>query len=125
MQTHGKQAGWMIIAAIIAVAVVGCNRGQSAKATAEQLAKSFEKANASIKQEVVQAGDALQASNYVQAIIIMDRVVQTQQIDEAQKKAVDAVIIQTRQAVRQNPRLDSAELYKATSDLLIRVHGEN
>jgi transcriptional regulator GlxA family with amidase domain len=125
MQTSGKQVGWAIIAVIVAVTVIGCNKSQSAKATAEQLQKSFEKADASTKQEVVQAGEALQSSNYVAAIGIMNRVVRTQPIDEVQKKAVDALMIQTRQAVQQNPKLDSAELYKAMSELLVRVHGEN
>jgi hypothetical protein len=55
----------------------------------------------------------------------MDRVVQTQPVDEAQKKAVDSLISQTRQAVQQNPKLDNPELYKAISDLMVRVHGEN
>ena len=125
METHLKQTGWIMIAAIVAVTAVGCGRNQSAKATAEQLQKSFEKADASVKLVVVQAGDALQASNYAQAIVIMDRVVQTQPVDEAQKKAVDALIIQTRQAVEKNPKLNSPELYKAMSDLFVRVHGEN
>jgi len=125
MKTRFEQAGRILVVGMVAVTVIGCGRNQSARAAAEQLQNSFETANATIKQEVMQAGDALQASNYARAIIIMDRVVQTQPIDEAQKKAVDALIIQTRQAIRQNPKLDSSELYKATSDLLIRVHGEN
>ena len=71
------------------------------------------------------SGAALQASNYTAAILIMDQVAQTQPVDEAQKKAVDSVITQTRQALQQNPQLDSPQLYKALSDLKVRVHGEN
>ncbi len=125
MEVHVKQARLFAISVVVVVTLIGCGKNQSAKDAAKQLQKSFEKANASIKQEVVQAGDALQAGDYARAMTIMNQVVQAQPIDEAQKKAVDALIIQTRQAVRQNPKLDSAELYKATSDLLVRVHGEN
>ncbi len=125
MATQVKQTGWMIVVALVAVAAVGCGKSQSSKAAAEQLQKSFEKADPSLKQQVTEVSTAFQASNYNQAIIIMDRVVQTQPVDEAQKKAVDALIIQTRQAVEQNPKLNSPELYKAMSDLFVRVHGEN
>ena len=121
-----KLASSLVNFALAALAVTGCgSKNQSAKVTAEQLQKSFEKAEPSIAQEVVQAGSALQASNYAQAVVIMNRVVQTQTIDEAQKKAVDALIIQTREAIARNPKLDSPQLYQAMSDLLIRVHGEN
>jgi len=50
---------------------------------------------------------------------------ESQPIDEAQKQAVSVLIQQTRQAVKQNPKLNSPELYKAMSDLVVRVHGEN
>lgn len=125
MGTGVKRAGWIIAAAIGALVAAGCGKHPSGKAAAEQLEKSFEKSDASMKQEVVQAAAALQTSNYTQAITIMDRVVQVQPIDEAQKKAVDALIIQARQAVQQNPKLNSPELYKALSELMVRVHGEN
>jgi hypothetical protein len=125
MEFPVKRAGWMVTMVIVALAVAGCGKNQSAKAAAEQLEKSFEKTDGAVKQEVVRAGTALQTSNYTQAILIMDRVVQVQPIDEAQKKAVDALIIQARQAVQRDPKLNSPELYKAMSDLLVRVHGEN
>jgi len=41
------------------------------------------------------------------------------------KKAVGTLIRQTRLAVQQNPKLNTPELYKAMSDLILRVHGEN
>ncbi len=110
---------------LVAALIAGCSKSQSAKAAAEQLQKSFEKADTTLKQQVAQAGAALQASNYTAAILIMDQVAQTQPVDEAQKKAVDSVITQTRQALQQNPQLDSPQLYKALSDLTVRVHGEN
>ena len=116
----------IIALGIVAITLTGCGaKSQSAKVTAEQLQKSFKKADASISAEVAQASTALQASNFTQAILIMDRVVQTQPIDEAQKKAVDALIVQTRKAVQQNPKLDTPQLYQAISDLMVRVHGEN
>jgi hypothetical protein len=55
----------------------------------------------------------------------MDRVAQTQRMDDTQKKAVDDLITQTRQAVQRNPKLDSPQLYQAVSDLFIKVHPEN
>ncbi len=120
-----KVTEWLIAAAIVVMTGAGCGRHQSAKAAAEELAKSFAQGDATLKQEVVRAGTAFQASNYAQALFIMDRVVQMQPIDEAQKRAVDGLIIQTRQAIQQNPKLNSPELYKAMSELMVRVHGEN
>src|SRR5687767_7045641 len=64
--------------------------------------RSFEKADASTKQEVAQASAALQAGDYTRAIIAMDRVTQTQPVDDAQKKVVSILIQQTRQAVQQD-----------------------
>jgi hypothetical protein len=108
------------------VAVAGCGaKVQPVKVTAEQLQRSFQKADAPTTEAVVQASTALQTSNYTQAIVIMDRVAQTHALDDAQKKAVDAVIIHTREAIRQNPKLDNRELYQKMSDLMVRVHGEN
>ena len=124
MKTLMKPAEWMMAVVIVAVAVVGCGK-KSAKPATEQLQKSFEKADAPIKQDIVQVNTAFQAGDYTHAISVMNRVVQTQTIDEAQKQAVDALIIQTRQAAQQNPKLNTPELYKATVDLMVRVHGEN
>ena len=121
-----KQTAWLLATALAAVAATGCgSKNQSAKVAAQQLQRSFQNADASITEEVVQASNALQASNYTQAVIIMDRVVQAQPIDAAQKNAVDALIIQTRKAIEENPKLNTPQLYQAMSDLLTRVHGEN
>ena len=126
MRAFVEHAGWLILAALAAAVAAGCGaRSQSAKAAAEQLQKSFQKADAPTAEAVVQASTALRASNYTQAVLIMDRVAQTLPIDDTQKKAVDALIIQTRQAIQQNPKLDSPQLYQALSDLMVRVHGEN
>jgi len=121
-----KPAAWLILSLMTLAAASGCSsKGQPASITAEELQKSFQKAEPSVAQEVLQAGSALQASNYTEAILIMDRVVQTQPINDTQKKAVDALILQTRDAVQRNPKLDSPQLYKAMSELMVRVHGEN
>src|SRR5437667_9282020 len=121
-----KQVAWLVATAVAAVAATGCGaKNPSPKVAAEQLQKSFQKADASIPEDVVQASTALQASNYTQAVIIMDRVVQAQPIDAAQKKAVDALIIQTRKAIEENPKLNTPQLYQAMSDLSVRVNGEN
>ena len=118
-----KQALWMLV---MTVAIFGCGaRKHPSEVVAEELQRSFLKTNASMTNEIVEASDALRASNYVAAILVMDRVVQAQVIDDAQKKAVDTLIVQTRKAVEQNPKLNSPQLYQALSDLQLRVHGEN
>ena len=115
-------AGLMAIALLAA----GCAaKNTPSQVTAEQLQQSFQKADAPIVEEVAQASTALQASNYSQAVIIMNRVAQTQPLEAAQKAAVDALLIQTRKAIERDPKLDSPQLYQAMSELLVRAHGEN
>src|SRR5256885_11896260 len=81
-----NQALWMLV---LAVAISGCRaRKHPSQVAAEELQRSFLKTNASMTNEIIQASDALQTSNYISAILIMDRVVQAQVIDDAQKKAV-------------------------------------
>ena len=120
-----QSAAWILIAATGFVLAVGCGRNAASRPAVEQLQNSFEKAAAPVKQEVVQATAAFQAGNYTQAILMMDRVVRSQPVDAAQKQAVDALIVQTRQAVHQDPKRDSPQLYKAMADLTLRLHGEN
>ncbi len=118
-----KQILWILA---MAVAVCGCDhKNHSAKVAAEELQRSFLKADATTTKEITQASAALHESNYAAAILIMDHVAQAQIMDDAQKKAVDTLIVQTRQAVEQNPKLNSPQLYQALSDLMVRVHGEN
>jgi len=115
-------------AALMAMALlaVGCGaKNPPPQVTAQQLQQSFQKADAPIVEEVAHASTALQASNYSQAVIIMNRVAQTQPLDVAQKQAVDALLIQTRKAIERDPKLDSPQLYQAMSELLVRAHGEN
>jgi len=120
-----KRVSWILTMAL-AVAVAGCSaRNPTPKATAEQLDKSFQTADALTTNAVIQATPALQDSDYTRAVTIMNQVVQSQNMNEAQKQAVDALLIQTRKAVEQNPKLNNAQLYEAMSSLLIRVHGEN
>src|SRR6185369_8911225 len=121
-----RVAVWLVTVMSVAGIATGCSsKSQSSKVTAENLQKSFEKAEPAVAQEVVQAGSAFQTGNYSQAVLIMDRVAQTQRMDDNQKKAVDDLIVQTRQAVQRNPKLDSPQLYQAVSDLFIKVHPEN
>jgi ABC-type glycerol-3-phosphate transport system substrate-binding protein len=124
MKTDLKQTLRMLAVVLSVLTAAGCGK-KSAKPATEQLQQSFEKADAAIKQEIVQANTAFQAGDYTRAITVMDRVVATQTIDAAQKQAVDALIIQTRQAAQQNPKLNTPELYKAMEDLMLRAHGEN
>jgi Tfp pilus assembly protein PilF len=124
MTAELKRAWRRIGVVIVTVALAGCGKKSDQLAT-EQLEQSFEKADAAVKQEIDQANTAFQAGDYTRALAVMDRVVQNQPIDAAQKQAVDALIIQTRQAAQQNPKLNTPELYKATETLMLRVHGEN
>jgi predicted Zn-dependent protease len=120
-----NRASWIVVAAVIITTVAGCGKNESPQVAAEQLQQSYERVDAPIKQDVAQATAALRSGDYAAAIITMERVTRTQPVDEAQKQAVSVIIQQTRQAVKQNPKLNSPELYKAMSDLVIRVHGEN
>jgi hypothetical protein len=121
-----KPLVWIAVLVLAALAPTGCGGAKtSPKITAEKLQKSFEKADASSREGVAQAASALQAGDYTQAILAMDQVAQATQADAAQKAAVDTLILQTRQAVQQDPKLNTPELYKAMSDLITRVHGEN
>ena len=120
-----NRPSWIVVAAVIITTVAGCGKSESPQVAAEQLQQSYEKVDAPIKQDVAQATAALRSGDYAAAIITMERVTRMQPVDEAQKQAVSVIIQQTRQAVKQNPKLNSPELYKAMSDLVIRVHGEN
>lgn len=125
-RTQLNRPGWIMVMILAAVTMSGCNRsGLSPQATAEALQKSFAQAEPEVKQVVAQAGAALQAGDYTRALIAMDRAAQARPVDAEQKKAVGFLIQQTRQAVQQNPKLNTPELYQATADLILRVHGEN
>ena len=90
MQLTLNGAGWITVVAMAALAMGGCNRSNlSPKVAAEELQKSFAKADSTVKQEVAQAGAALQAGDYTQALIAMDRAAQLQPVDAAQKKRWD------------------------------------
>jgi hypothetical protein len=54
----------------------------------------------------------------------MNQVVQVQAVDAGQKKAVDALVLQVRNATAKDPRLATPQLHKAMSDLILKVHGE-
>jgi outer membrane protein assembly factor BamD (BamD/ComL family) len=116
---------WAMAFALVGAVLAGCGKSRSPEAAAQQLQQTYEMAEAPVKQDVAQATAALRSGDYAAAIIMMDRVTRTQPVSEAQKQAVGVLIQQTRQAVKQNPELNSPELYKAMSDLVIRVHGEN
>jgi hypothetical protein len=117
---------WIAILVLAALGPVGCGRGKtSSQIAAEHLQKSFEKADAPSREGVAQATSAMEAGDYTGAILAIDRVAQGIQVDAAQKQAVGELIRQTRQAVQQDPKLNTPELYKAMSDLVMRVHGEN
>lgn len=125
MKTLLHLTGRVVAVTLLAACAAGCGKSQSPEVAAGQLQQSFEKAESPIKQEVAQATAALRSGDYAAAIITMDRVTRLQPVDETQKQAVSVLIQQTRQAVKENPKLNSPELYKAMADLVLRVHGEN
>lgn len=124
MEMFMRPIGLMLAAVLVTGGAGGCGKPADKPAN-EQLQQSFEKAAAPIKQEIGEAAAAFQAGDYTRALTVMDRVAQTQPIDAAQKQAVNALIIQTRKAAQQDPKLNTPELYKATENLMLRVHGEN
>src|SRR5437899_5855994 len=108
MRSLARDVAGPVVAALLAE---GCAANDPpAKVAAEQLQKSFQKAEAPIVEEVAQASTALRTNNYSQAVVIMNRVAQTQPLDAAQKAAVDALLIQTRKAIERNPKLDGPQL---------------
>ena len=122
MRTALTHIGWLMALAIVAVTVVGCGK-KSAKPATEQLQQSFEKADAAIKEEVVQANTAFQAGDYTGAIAVMDRVVQTQPIDEAQSRLWTRLSFRPdkpRSRIRNSTRRNCEP-----ADLMNKVHGEN
>src|SRR5689334_8999011 len=79
---------WLTTVILLTGMPLGCGtKSQSSQETAENLKKSFEKSDPSVAQEVREASTAFQASNYTQAILIMDRLAQARQMDATQKKA--------------------------------------
>lgn len=109
----------------LSTVLTGCSKEPSNKVVAEQLKTSFAEAGAPVKDEVVQAANAVQAGNYATAITSMDRAIQKQPISEAQRQAVAVFIGHTRRAIEQSPNLNSPETYKALSDLTLHTFGEN
>ena len=103
----------------------GCDRKPTPKATAEQLQKSFAKSEAPQQELVSQATTALQAGDFTGAMVTLERAVQLRPADAAQKQAVGQLILQTRLAIQQDPKLNTPQLYQAMDKLITRVHGEN
>ena len=103
----------------------GCGKRPTPDATAEKLKQSFATAEAPQQELVTQAAAALKSGDYTRAVTTLDRAVQLRPADAAQKQAVGQLILQTRQAVQKDPKLNTPQLYKATADLIHSTHGEN
>lgn len=114
-----------ILLLLAAALLTGCTRKPTPEATAEQLKQSFAKAEAPQQELVAQANAALKAGDYTRALKTVDRAVQVRPADAAQKQAVGQLILQTRQAVQKEPKLNTPQLYKAMADLIHSTHGEN
>ena len=126
MKSLVHRACWTVALIACAWTLPGCGHKATApKVMAQLLENSFSNADSTVKQNVSQASAAVQNGNFPQAIITMNQLTQRQPLDQAQKQAMSLLIQQTRQAVNENPKLNSPELYKAMSDLVLRVHGEN
>ena len=109
---------------MIALATCGCGKKVDAEVAGKQLTESFATADAPVKQEVARVNAALQSRNYEQAVAGMNQVVQRQAVDAGQKKAVDALVLQIRNATAEDPRLATPQLHQSMSDLILKVHGE-
>lgn len=114
-----------LLSLFAAALLTGCGKAPTPEATAEKLKESFAKAEAAQQELVTQATAALKTGDYNRAITTMDRAVQMRPADAAQKQAVGQLILQTRQAVQKDPRLNTPQLYKAMADLIHSTHGEN
>jgi hypothetical protein len=124
MKRPRKRARWTAVLGI-AVALSGGCGGREPAPVATQLQQSFENADAPTQERVIQATQALQERNYAQALKSMSEVAQGQPMDEAQKQALDNLIIEARQAAEKNPELNTPEFYQATTELFFRLHPEN
>ena len=124
----------LTVAAALVIALLGCGK-KRVDASAE-LQKGFREAQPEVQQEVQKVAADLQLGKYAEAVAAMNRALWVQQqqqlqarqaaaLSEQQKRAAEAVILQTRQALQQNPNLNSPQLHKAMSDLILRTHGEN
>jgi negative regulator of replication initiation len=124
----------LTVAAALVIALVGCSK-KRVDASAE-LQEGFREAQPEVQQEVQKVAADLQSGKYAEAVAAMNRALWVQQqqqlqarqaaaLSEQQKRAAEAVILQTRQALQQNPNLNSPQLHKAMSDLILRTHGEN
>jgi hypothetical protein len=114
----------LVGAFLLLATLSGCG-GQTEYATAKELKQSFDTSSASVKEQVSRAAAALEQTNYAEAIATMNRVVQSQPVTEAQKRAVRALVSQTREAINQNPELNSSELHRAIGQLILNTYGEN
>ncbi len=118
--------GLAIPVLIFSLSVASCSQKKpTTQAATETLQKSFQNSDPSVTKEIVEANAAFRAANYTQAMLLLNHAVGDKPVDAAQKKAIDGLIHQTRQAIQQDPKLDSPDLYNAISQLVTRVHGEN
>jgi len=93
------------------------------KVVAEQLRKSFDKAEEPIKQQTAEAVAALLAKDYVRAVGNMSQVVRKQRtLDPAQKKALDELVSHTRKAAERDPQVNTPQLFKANMDLQLLLY---
>lgn len=122
-----KKSCWRVVLLVV-MTTGGC--GKKPVNAPAQLDKGYAQAEPAIRDEVQKAKSQLLNSNYTEALLTMDRIVAAQQqegraLSPEQKQAINAVVVQSREAIIQNPKFNTPELYKAMSDLILRAHGEN
>ena len=121
--------GFMTVALAAALALLSAcgskDKGSDGggKVVAEQLGKSFDKAEEPIKQQTAEAVAALLAKDYVRAVGNMSQVVRKQRtLDPAQKKALDELVSHARKAAERDPQVNTPQLFKANMDLQLLLY---
>ena len=120
---------WRTVALVAAVALLSAcgskDKGSEGggKVVAEQLRKSFDKAEEPIKQQTAEAVAALLAKDYVRAVGNMSQVVRKQRtLDPVQRKVLEDLVIYARKAAERDPQVNTPQLYKANMDLQLLLY---
>jgi hypothetical protein len=120
---------WMTVALAAALALLSACGGKeqsseaAGKIVADQLQKSFHKAEGAIKEQTAEAVAAVLEKDYVRAVSTMNQVIRKERtLDAVQRKALDDLLRHARKATEREPQLNSPQLYKATVELQLLLH---
>ena len=121
MQPYWKLRVSLWTAVVSCALVGGCHPKQPQRDAWKVLEQSFARSEAGTQAGVREAGAALQVSNYVGALTILNQLVVRQPLSAGQKQALVAVVGQVNKAVSANSALDTPVLYQVKSQLLQRL----